>query len=187
VGDSASWIAVRGKAPQRIRAELGLRLVPEGDFSPEALLAGELESGWYVVEGDIAFARNDRLRTISLGGEVISCALDTSMMFSCASSWVAGVPAWAVTHDEQRDPFDLSTIGTLPRQFGEIRARMLLKQQAAIAAGKNVDCIFNIPILLAEDLTGFRSGYGPGTPDFHLLAPVTRAETERALAVGLHS
>jgi hypothetical protein len=184
VGDSTSWIAVRGKVPQRIRAELGLRLVPEGDFCPEALLAGELESGWYVVEGDIDFARNDRLRNISLGGEVIACALDTSMMFSCASLWVEGIPAWAVTHDEQRDPFDLSTIGKLPQQFTEIRARMFLKQQAAIAAGKNVDCIFNVPILLAEDLTGFRSGYGPGTPDFHLLTPAFQGEMAHALAVG---
>jgi hypothetical protein len=106
-------------------------------------------------------------------------------MFSAASLWAEGIPSWAVTHDEQRDPFDLSTIGDLPQQFIEIRARMLVKQQAAIAAGKSVDFVFNIPILLAEGLTGFRSGYGPGTPDFHLLAPVSRGEMAHALAGAL--
>src|ERR1051325_2196923 len=150
MGDSTSWSAVRGKAPQQVRTELGAKLLPEGESSTGSLLAVQLENDWYLIQSVITFEQNDRLLSLSIGCEVVACAWDTHVMFSGASRWQNGIPCWAVTHNEERDLLDLATIGNLPEEFVQIRERLVLKQQAANEAGKNVDFIFDAPILLAE-------------------------------------
>jgi hypothetical protein len=179
MGDSTSWIAVRGKAPQQVRTELGAKLLPEGESSTGSLLAVQLENDWYLIQSVITFAQNDRLLSLSIGCEVVACAWDTHVMFSGASRWQNGIPCWAVTHNEERDLFDLATIGNLPEEFVQIRERLVLKQQAANEAGKNVDFIFDAPILLAESLTGFHRGFGEDASDFHLLAPLSQDELKQ--------
>jgi hypothetical protein len=59
---------------------------------------------------------------------------------------------WSITHDLQRGIGHLEAEGALPDAFGPIRDRLSAKQ---VGQG-DADYIFDVPVEVANALTGFR-------------------------------
>jgi len=162
MGFSLSWLAVKGKLPQAVLAELGLSGTGKREEVPESDLTGvELPSGCYlIVENHLShdLLAESNLKGVSVGCEVVTCDVDEQVMASGASSWKDGQKLWAVSHDARRGRADLKTEGILPPLFEVISTKLKSKQQqqAPDKDGHGVDYIFDIPVQLGETLTGFR-------------------------------
>ena len=77
-------------------------------------------------------------------------------MHSSASLWRDGSEVWSASHNGDQLVFDLTTSGTLPDSFQELRDRIWAKQESEGGERADVDHIFEIPLLLAKELTGFK-------------------------------
>jgi hypothetical protein len=186
MGESVSWVAVRGKPPARILRELGLR--PSGAREPSLFYLGSdeapfaaaaLSDGWYVVvaNGTDYFSAKVVMKALSQGCMAVSCFLESHVMVSTASCWTDGKPTWSVTHDTlNKGKNHLATSGSVPAAFVSI-----LKQQRAKPthpgppwpADVSVDHLFDIPMILAESFTGFRHDGPAARREFEILAGST--------------
>jgi hypothetical protein len=177
MGDRASWLAVRGKPAAVILEELeeqGLlvtRGLGEYVANPQ-YLGADLPGGWYLIHANYPFWLDEMpLEQLSLGAEIVTCFLSTTVMVSGASGWRDGQEIWSVFHDPDQDEGieHLETEGVLPPNFAEIHRRITAgyaeDRQFAIEEAEaeghpdevwmDSDPIFNIPTELAEALTGF--------------------------------
>lgn len=81
-------------------------------------------------------------------------------MFSEAAGWRDGRQEWRVTHRGEDGPMGLDVSGTPPSQFAAIRDDLSARQDAEGGAAAEVDFLFDIPVALAQSLTGFRHDEG---------------------------
>ena len=72
-------------------------------------------------------------------------------MVSRASCWKNCEQIWKVTHDAQQDDAHLGVEGEPPAEFSAIRDCLTKKQEEDGGA----DFIFNIPVDLAHEVTGY--------------------------------
>jgi len=150
MGASLSWFAVRGKGPEAVLRDLGLKNVGK-EYRDTPFCGGALPSGWYlVIHGRHEFT-NDEVRRLSQGCEVVACFVEEHVMVSRAAGWKDGEPIWAVTHDSEQGGGHLDVEGQLPADFSAIRDRLTKRQEK----DEGVDFIFNIPVDLAKQLTGY--------------------------------
>ena len=160
MGFSISWVAVRGKPVSTLWEELGVRPTGERDEFPDFPIAGaELPGDWYLIFADhfdSPFLEEAALERLSSGGEVVTCAVEEHVMFSEAARWQDGRQIWSIRHDAQEGIKHLEANGELPPTFLSIRNRLTSEQEAAGGERAGVDYIFDIPVELAEALTGFR-------------------------------
>jgi hypothetical protein len=160
MGYSQSWLAVKGKTPAAVLEVLGLRGTGTHEEIAESPLVGAgLPSGWYLVVTDRSghpLTRDTVLQRLSAGCEVVTGDVEEHVMVSVATGWKDGQSVWSVVHDAQRDMEHLETQGDLPAAFGGIRDKLLSKQQAAGGRKTDVDYIFDVPVELAQSLTGYR-------------------------------
>ena len=158
MGYAISWLAIRGKSSSTVRKELGLLATGKLEDVPESKILGmELPSGWYLIfANDCGFAEGLPLGKLSQDAEVVACSVEEHVMFSYATGWRNGERHWAVTHDSNNGIQHLETDGRPPFIFNAIRERLTLEQTEADRNKINVDCIMDVPIELAESLTGFR-------------------------------
>ncbi|MFN7141601.1 MAG: hypothetical protein ACK4UN_19945 [Limisphaerales bacterium] len=150
MGASLSWFAVRGKSPEAVLQEFGLRNVGK-EYHDTPFSGGVLPSGWFlIIRGRHEFT-NDEVRRLSRGCEVVACFVEEHVMVSRAAAWKGGEQIWAVTHDAQESDDHLDVEGEPPPGFISIRDRLTMQQ------GENdgVDFIFNIPVGLAKQITGY--------------------------------
>jgi hypothetical protein len=77
-------------------------------------------------------------------------------MFSAAYCYVNGQQLWGVWHDSRRGRYDLSARGALPPEFTPIKVRLTAEQKENDRAAGNVDCLFDVPVELAFELTSYR-------------------------------
>lgn len=112
---------------------------------------GSLPSGWYlVIHGRHEFT-NDEARQFSRGCEVVACFVEEQVMVSRAAGWKDGEQIWSVTHDAQEGDGHLDVEGEPPAGFAAIRDRLTKQQEEDGGA----DFIFNIPVDLAKEITGY--------------------------------
>ena len=93
-------------------------------------------------------------------------------MVSAAAGWKDGQRVWSVTHDAQRDVEHLQAEGELPAAFAGIREQLCSEQQTAGGRKADVDFIFDVPVKLAQTLTGYRHDAdipGAGADPFEVL------------------
>src|ERR1044071_5183864 len=73
-----------------------------------------LPSGWFlVIQGRHEF-KNDEVRQLSLGGEVIACFVEEHVMGSRAAGWRDGRQVWSVTqgrHEFKNDEVRQLSLG----------------------------------------------------------------------------
>jgi len=155
MGASLSWLAIRGKSPQTVRAELGLRTAGRRERYPESPLTGaKLPGGWYLLVENHRlknqYVRDSVLTRLSTDCEVITCMVEEHVMCSEAAGWNDGVKTWSVIHEAEKGDKDLRTEGDMPAVFAAIRDRLIGEQD------EQVDYLFEIPVELAESLTGYR-------------------------------
>ena len=79
-------------------------------------------------------------------------------MFSEATGWRNGERLWSVTHrgDDERTRKTVNEAGTLPSEYFAIRDRLFQKQGAEDAAVREVDFLFEIPVMLGQAFTGYK-------------------------------
>jgi len=174
MGYSLSWLAVKGKSPVAVRAALGLRPTGARESIPEAdLSAAELPGGWHLIVSDHTehVAPDAALQMLFAGCELVTCFVEEHVMCSAAAGWKDGRKLWSVTHDAQRGGDHLAADGDLPPDYAAISARLLAKQHADDLkkppssrrwqrkskdfSQMRCDYIFNIPVELAQALTGY--------------------------------
>ena len=77
-------------------------------------------------------------------------------MYSVASEHRNGALLWRVSHDAQKSIFDIAAEGALPGKFQELRDRTLDQQKHEGGDKAEVDYVFDIPLLIAQGICGFR-------------------------------
>lgn len=77
-------------------------------------------------------------------------------MCSVASLWVDGRQVWFVMHEARQKVEHLETKGSLPPIFTTISERLRAEQAAAGGKKAGVDYIFDIPVEMVAQLTGYR-------------------------------
>jgi hypothetical protein len=154
--------------------------IPDSDIN-----GAELPGGWYMVVSnrDHLHLTSDKvLARLSTIGEVISCFVEEHVMFSSAARWQSGRRVWSVEHDAQRGIEHLATAGDLPPKFASIRDELRSKQEAAGGKKADVDYIFDVPVALVHDLTGWRHDHvipGLAKDVFEVLATTPDAKPQK--------
>ncbi len=162
MGHSLSWAAVKGGAPDAVQSALGLRATGQREEIPRSkIVAVDLPSGWYVVLFQRSEIKDKVLKRLATLGEVVYCFVEEHVMVSAASGWKDSKSLWSVVHDGQGGINDLQVEGSLPASFASIRDRQKVKQdegEKLAIDGEEfaVDHMFDVPVDLAQELTGFR-------------------------------
>ena len=128
------------------------------------------------------------LARLSKIGEVVACLVEEHIMFSSATRWVSGAKVWSVQHDAQRWIEHLDAVGELPPKFSIVRDELRAKQEAAGGRKARVDHIFDVPVALAHDFTGYRHDHViPGLADdtFEVLAAAPPSAPEKTEGTSL--
>jgi len=178
---------LRGGSLEAVCAVFGVRPTGQREEIPESdIVAAALPSGWrlVVINGNVIPERI--LEELSRQGEVVYCFVEDHVMFSCASRWSSGNEVWRVAHDGcEKGMFHLEVKGQPPARLETIRRKMLDRQEADGGAKSDVDHIYEVPVELAKELTGFRHDEdvpGANGAMYEVLEPVKDAR--RKMPVG---
>lgn len=160
---SRGWLAVKGKDGAAIFAELDLVRTDEAATHPQRGASIALPNGWFVIITRFAspLLTEDSLLPLSAGCSVIGVQWEQDGL-SVATAYENGKPAWHVEHNGESGVRVLVTSGLLPAAFDILHARFEIEQDAADAAGDDVDCFHALPVELAETVTGFEYELGAG-------------------------
>ncbi|HEY6909327.1 MAG TPA: hypothetical protein VI356_08160 [Myxococcales bacterium] len=162
MGTATSWIAIQGASLEEIERELDVvpvrgdaGKIAHGDIACEAAV---LAGGWVLVvepmkrNGNVADAR--RLARLSRNRRLVACDEESHVMYSGASEWRDGSEVWAVVHASEEASDDLEVRGTPIDGWERIRDELV----AAQAQDGEVDYIYEIPLVIAQRVVGFRTG-----------------------------
>jgi hypothetical protein len=160
MGFSLSWAAVKGGTPQAVQEAFALRGTGAQEEIPESDITGaELPGGWYMLVSNrdgLRLTEDAKLSRLSRVGEVIMCYVEEHVMCSFAACWRDGRLIWSVYHDAQSSIESLDVKGEPPATFAAIRDRLRLEQAKAGGKEAGVDHIFDIPVELAQAITGYQ-------------------------------
>ncbi len=162
MGNSLSWLAVKGKSPEAVLAELELRsTLKPGDVGRSTFVAANSDAGWYLIVANRCghhIISGPVVEPLSDGCEVLTCTVEEHVMFSEATGWRDGHRLWSVTHrgDNEATKKTVSEAGTLPSEYSAIRDRFFRQQEAENAADAEVDFLFEIPVVLVQTLIGYK-------------------------------
>ena len=172
MGYAIHWVAVEGSELEALSAALGLRLTGRQEELPESPVVGaRLPSGWSLVLTNRSTVGERKLQRVSTSREVLSFFGETHVMFSTLAAWRAGDILWSVTHDASKGLGHLETEGPVPAAFGAIRETLTAELAGAGGAASRADYLFDAPIDLGRQLTGFAvEDENPGV-SFEILEP----------------
>lgn len=161
MGWSCSWIALRATNPDSVLSNLGLTRtgefweMPEEDWS-----CASLSNGWFIVFSarhcEPEQFKPASLARLSVQCELLATVVEEHVMFSSASLWKDGKNVWAVVHDAQKNIYHIDANGEPPSSFRDIEANARASQDAEGGTKANVDLMFDIPLNVGAELTGFR-------------------------------
>lgn len=152
MGISLAWVSVRGKGTELVFHEL--HLVPNGkkgnffDF-PVAGINGV--DGTCIITAmrcDHVIIQEETLKSLSKNCTLVACAVEEHVNYSYAAEWKNGEKDWSVEHQGDIAPDHLIVIG-VPENLAALRDDMPKDDP-------EVDYYFDIPLLLAKELTGFK-------------------------------
>jgi hypothetical protein len=162
MGFSLTWLAIKDISRDAALAALQLRGTGRfEEFAESEITAAALPNDWYLIVYQRAnpetFPGKDILAGITANTEAIICFVEEHVMVSHAACWRNGQQIWSITHDVHVDGIKhLEIDGALPPNFTAIRERLFAEQRARAAEDPKVDCIFDIPVEVAEQLTTYR-------------------------------
>jgi|JI10StandDraft_1071094.scaffolds.fasta_scaffold65867_4 hypothetical protein len=176
-GISLAWFAVQGVAADELLERAGFVDTGEIDEYFEAThTGGELDSGWYVVvTEEAALLEPAKLAVWSAGGRLVAAVVHEETQTSLAMEWRDGKQVWSIYHDGTAEEPQLSVEGQLPEVFEQIKREMAELEAEVAAQGGEFDAAFEVPLDLAEDITGFRHdemGFDDEIPPFTILERV---------------
>jgi len=157
VGLSLAWVGVRGLEYERVLQRLTMtpteRAAPFYSGQPCAKVTA---NGWSVIAAvpcDHRIIDPKTLAALSVGCEVIACAIEEHVMFSSTELWSNGERVWQVMHQGDESDDHLVTEGTLPATFDAVVEATMAEQKAQLYDGVDY---FEVPVDLAKSFTGFR-------------------------------
>jgi hypothetical protein len=160
MGSCLSWVAVQGSSPEAVYADLGFHRSGEFEEIPEAPFCGtRLGNNWTVVVLNGVAAAMDgtiNLKHLSRLGDVIACFVEEHVMCSAAACWSAKRQVWSVAHRAEKGMRHLQMSGSLPDSAIDVVQATEAKLVAAGGSESEVDYYFDVPILLAKSVAGFR-------------------------------
>ena len=185
MGFALSWLGVRGKSPEVVLEELGLRLTGEHEDIPESgIVCASLSTGWFVVVMNNSMAAYDGsmdVSRLSRGAEVVTCMLEEHVMMSGYARWKDGTRMTSVMHDAQHGVRHLDS-ENLPPDMTDIAERAKASQDKEDEADASTDFIFDVPIDVAYRVTGFRHDRADRDGvlrHYDILEPLTRGTAQR--------
>jgi hypothetical protein len=189
MGFNLAWFAVHGIDPETFLERAGFEDTGEPDEYFEAAHSGGdmpsegKDGGWYVLVTDKAdLADAARLAKWSAGGRLIACVILEDQMTSLSMEWRDSKQVWSVYWDGGADHKQLQVEGALPESFEAIREDITALQAEMDRTerdGEGGDVVFELPLDLAEEITGFRHdqiGFDEDIPVFNVLEPIHLTE-----------
>jgi hypothetical protein len=165
VGYSIAWIAAQTVDQLSLFGQAQVRPTDEPDEYFESPISGSaLDGGWFLLVGqgcDHRLIDPSLLAALSARWPCVACSVEEHVMFSSAAFWRAGSQVWSALHDAQKGIYDLVASGQLPSSFAELRQSKFQQQEREGGQAANVDLIFDVPLLLAKELTGFKHDETP--------------------------
>lgn len=160
MGYSIAWILVRGKSKEDILAQLALADTGEPDEAYERpVLGAELPGGAYLLLfQDMAHPATQApgMARLSNGCEALGCQVEEHVMASAAFLYKDGAKVWDVVHLAEEGIYHLAVDGTPPALLETIHTEMKASQDEDGGAGAEVDWLFEVPLMLATALGGYR-------------------------------
>jgi hypothetical protein len=176
MGFKICWMAVQGVGKDELLSREHLQDTGRIDEAQEAPWSGaQLPDGWFLLWSNrFDDLSADRLARLSSGGRLVGCQVHEGVMESLAVGYSDGQEVWAVSHDSDRGPTDLTVRGRPPAGFKDIRMRLLEEQRVENLGEALVDYVVDIPIELANSICGYRHDrwkFDWGQPNFTELEP----------------
>jgi hypothetical protein len=158
MGFSLAWFAAQGIDRDTFLERAGFVDTNEVDeYFEQDHSGGELPGGWYViVSSDLGLVAPDKLGQWSAGCRLVAAVEHEGSMNSLATEWQDGRQIWSVSHDGSEGGDQLAVEGKLPDVFEELKHEADAAQTESEREGGGVDFVFDIPLDLAAEITGFR-------------------------------
>lgn len=160
MGFSISWIGLSGLAKAPSLKLLGLRDTGMEDEANEAPLScAETGLGWTIIwSNDIAFGDDQtKWSDLSTAAPVMVCFVEEHVMLSLAMLYENGEVKWSILHQgDGADVYHLEKSGSPPEIVSDIENEIFAKQKAEGGRNADVDFVFEIPLLTAKAITGFK-------------------------------
>jgi len=151
---------MKGEVSERLLENLSLEPTRERAYPAEAIFTGHtMRPGWFVLvinRCNHDFVRPKSLERLSELGEVIACSVEEHVMWSSAELWRGGAQIWSIQHDAQKGMLDLDASGFIPEAYSAIRNEYSERQEQEGGVEAEVDYIFDIPLLVAKSIVGFK-------------------------------
>ena len=163
MGFSISWLAVQTEKHDELFRLAEVCPTDEKDVYFESNISGaSLKRGWFLLveqRYDNRLIQTELLMNVSKLGATVACSIEEHVMYSSASLWNAGNESWSVWHNLQNNGIcDLEYRGKTPDSLESLRNEIFKKQDEEGGEKAHVDLVFDIPLLLAAELTGFKFG-----------------------------
>jgi hypothetical protein len=160
MGICMSWVAIRDKDPQAVLDAIGWRRTGAREEGPESpTTCAALGSGWFLIammnRAD-AYDGTLALDQLSQGADLVAGFVEEHVMFSGAVLWRDGAKIWSVEHDAQRATRDLVVAGQPPAELSVLIEEARSSQDAEDQGDAECDFFFDVPVGIAERITGFR-------------------------------
>ncbi len=160
MGYSIAWILVRGKTKEDVLAQLSLADSGELDEANESPVSGAaLPGGGYLLFfNDMAHAATQApgMARLSSGCEALGCQVEENVMASAAFLYKDGAKAWDVVHLADQGLYHLAMDGAPPPLLETIHTEMKASQDEDGGEEADVDWLFEVPLMLATALSGYR-------------------------------
>ena len=160
MGFAIAWCAVPEAEGDAFLNRLGLLDTGETEEIPESLIGvARLDSGWRLLwynEYDCPFLGEEQRREHSKHHDLLFCLVEEHCMVSSSELWSGGSRKWWISHEGIDGPKGLDFSGDPPANFQQIKAEMEAEQEKQGGTAADVDYIFEIPLLVAKALTGFK-------------------------------
>lgn len=160
MGFSITWFAVPEAHAESFLSRLSLVASGEVEELPDSLISSAaMNTGWRVLwynDYECPFLRLETVREISRTHEVLICTVEEHVMDSAASLWRDGERLWHLHHDGSGGAKGLEVDGQTPECFAATRDAMYAEQEKAGGDKADVDMLFEIPLRVAQSISGFK-------------------------------
>lgn len=160
MGFAISWLAVKGKPADAAAQALGLQPTGEVTDYAESLFTGRtLSNGWFLLVIDECghdFVAPSSLAALSSDCDVIACSIEEHVGFCSSELWRNGTQIWHVEHDAQQGVKHLRYSGVPPEGYARIEKECSSRQEDAGGTTADTDYFFEIPLLTAKSIVGFK-------------------------------
>lgn len=164
MGFAVTWCAVPEKDADAFLARLRLKPTGKWERTPESLVSTtRLDTEWRLVRYnryECPFLDANALARISKDHLVLVCRVEEHAMASSSEFWIEGRCHWCIEHRGEDGPKGLLVYGSPPGCFPAIKIQMEEAQRVAGGDEAGVNYLFEVPLKVAQAITGFKHDEG---------------------------